>query len=68
MGKTDYIPETNEYEIYSSISDLYLNNERINVSSKYKFEKEGKYSLTILFKKAIKNMSGMFNECYSLTL
>ena len=49
IGKTDYILEINEDEINSSICDLYLNNERINFSYKYKFEKEGKYSLKILF-------------------
>ena len=38
-----------------------------NFSYKYKFEKEGKYSLKILFKKAIKKMSYMFNQCSSLT-
>ena len=62
-GKTDYILEINEDEINSSICDLYLNNERINFSYKYKCEKEGKYSLTILFKKTIKNNSFMFNQC-----
>ena len=67
IGKTDYILEINEDEINSSICDLYLNNERINFSYKYKFEKEGKYSLKILFKRSIKNMSYMFNQCSSLT-
>ena len=67
IGKADYILEINEDEINSSICDLYLNNERINFSYKYKFEKEGKYSLKILFKRLIKNMNLMFNECSSLT-
>ena len=66
IGKTDYILEINEDEINSEICDLYLNNERINFSYKYKFEKEGKYSLKILFKIEIKNTSFMFNECSSL--
>ena len=67
IGKTDYILEINKDEINSSICDLYLNNERINFSYKYKFKKEGKYSLKILFKKEIKMMSFMFNKCSSLT-
>ena len=66
IGKADYILEINEDEINSSICDLYLDNERINFSYKYKFEKEGKYSLKILFKRSIKNMSYMFNKCSSL--
>ena len=66
-GKTDYILEINKDEINSSICDLYLNNERINFSYKYKFEKEGKYTLQILFKRSIKNMSCMFTLCSSLT-
>ena len=66
IGKTDYILEINEDEINSEICDLYLNNERINFSYKYKFEKEGKYSLKILFKKEIKNMSFVFFNCSSL--
>ena len=66
IGKTDYILEINKDEINSSICDLYLNNERINFSYKYKFEKEGKYSLKILFKRSIKNMSFMLYECSSL--
>ncbi len=60
IGKADYILEINEYEINSSICDLYLNNERINFSYKYKFEKKGKYSLKIIFKKSIKNKSFKF--------
>ena len=68
IGKTDYILEINKDEINSSICDLYLNNKRINFSYKYKFEKEGKYSLKILFKRSIKNISFMFNKCSSLTL
>ena len=48
IGKADYILEINKDEINSSICDLYLNNKRINFSYKYKFEKEGKYSLPIL--------------------
>ena len=66
-GKEDYILEINEDEINSSICDLYLNNKRINFSYKYKFEKEGKYSLKILFKRSIKNISYMLYECSSLT-
>ena len=54
IGKVDYILEINEDEINSSICDLYLNNERINFSYKYKFEKEGKYSFKILFIRSIK--------------
>ncbi len=67
IGKVDYILEINKDKINSSICDLYLNNERINFNYKYKFEKEGKYSLKILFKKSIKNISYMFNQCSSLT-
>ena len=66
IGKTDYILEINKDEINSSICDLYLNNEKINFSYKYKFEKEGKYSLKILFKITIKNISFIYNECSSL--
>ena len=57
IGKIDYILEINKDEINRSICDLYLNNERINFSYKYKFKKEGKYSLKILFKRLIKNMN-----------
>ena len=67
IGKTDYILEINKDEINCTIYDLYLNNERINFSYKYKFEKEGKYSLKILFKRSIKNISYMFQLCSSLT-
>ena len=67
IGITDYIIEINKDEINSSICDLYLNNKRINFSYKYKFEKEGKYSLKILFKRSIKNISYMFQLCSSLT-
>ena len=67
IGKTDYILEINKDEINSSICDLYLNNEKINFSYKYKFEKEGKYSLKILFKRSIENISWTFYECSSLT-
>ena len=60
IGKAEYILEINKDEINSSICDLYLNNERINFSYKYKFEKKGKYSLKIIFKKSIKNKSFKF--------
>ncbi len=60
------IPSAPSTFVLSSICNLYLNNERINFSYKYKFENEGKYSLKVLFKRTIKN-SFIFNKCSSLT-
>ena len=59
--------ETNEDEINELCCDLYLNDKKIDFCYQYKFKKEGKYKLKIIFKKLLKNTSYMFNGCSSLT-
>ena len=59
--------ETNEDEINELYCDLYLNDKKIDFCYKYKFIKEGKYKLKIIFKKSLKNSSSMFADCSSLT-
>ena len=59
--------ETNEDEINELCCDLYLNDKKIDFCYEYKFIKEGKYKLKIIFKKLLKNTSSMFRLCSSLT-
>ena len=45
---------------------FYLNNEKIEPCFKYKFKKEGKYILKIIFKEILSSMNKLFNKCSSL--
>ena len=44
-----------------------MNDKKIDFCYQYKFIKEGKYKLKIIFKKLLKNTSWMFGDCSSLT-
>ena len=69
--------EKNKDEICDNVN-VFLENKRINIKNEknkwkidYKFEKEGKYNLKILFKNNIKDLKGLFENCkilYSLDL
>ena len=67
IGIKDYKLETNDNEINNMNCELFLNNKKIDFCLKYIFKKEGKYKLKIIFKKLLKNISFMFNNCSSLT-
>ena len=56
----------NEKEIKDK-SELYLNNQKIQFCFKYKFEKEGKNTINIIFNNLLKNTNFMFSGCSSLT-
>ena len=55
----------NKNEIENSC-EMFLNGMKIDFSFDYKFEKEGEYTLKIIFNKPIKNMSNLFYECTTL--
>ena len=69
--------KNNKEEIKDNIN-IFLENKRIKIINEekkwkidYKFEKEGKYNLKILFKNNMKNMNGFFDNCsilYSIDL
>ena len=46
--------------------DFYLDDKKIDFTLKYKFPKEGIYTLKILCKKNIENISYLFYECMDL--
>ena len=55
----------NEKEIKENC-EFYLNENKIDFCYKYKFTKEGKYSIKIIFKKPLKNINYMFYKCNKL--
>ena len=66
--------ENNKKEIKDNVN-VYIENKRINViyeenkwKIEYKFEKEGKYNLKIIFKNNIKDMNGLFENCSNIYL
>ena len=73
--------DINSYEINNDIIlfntdnnndiDVYINNKKINIIKennkwKYKFEKEGKYILEIIFNNNITNMKQFFEKCTNI--
>ncbi len=56
----------NEKEIKDNC-ELYLNDKKIDFCLKYKFEKEGKYIIIIIFEKHLTNTNYMFCNISSLT-
>jgi len=55
----------NEKEIKDNI-ELYINEDKIDFCFKYKFPKEGKYKIKIIFKKSLININYLFYECNKL--
>ena len=55
----------NEKEIKENC-ELYLNENKIDFCYKYKFDKEGKYTIKIIFKKPLINLNYMFYDCDKL--
>ena len=55
----------NENEIKENC-ELYLNGNKIDFCYKYKFTKEGKYTIKIIFKKPLTNINYMFYYCNKL--
>ena len=56
----------NENEIKTNC-ELYLNNNKIDFSYKYKFPKDGKYKIRIIIKNPLSNTNFMFFNCNKLT-
>ena len=56
----------NEKEIKKN-SELYLNDEKIDFCYKYKFPKDGKYTIQIIVKNPLSNTNYMFYKCNKLT-
>ena len=54
-------------EINELSCDLYLNNKKINFDFNYLLSKTGEYTFKIIFKILLKDISGMFCDCSSLT-
>ena len=59
-GKKNKKEIKNNYEIY-------INNKKIDFSYEYKFPKEGKYIIKIIFKNLLINTNNMLSNCSSLT-
>ena len=57
--------KNNENEIKENCV-IYLNNKKIDFCYKYKFLKEGKYSMTITFTKPLTNLNCIFMNCNKL--
>ena len=55
----------NEKEIKENC-ELYLNENKIDFCYKYKFDKEGKYTIKIIFKKPLININYIFFDCNKL--
>ena len=55
----------NEKEIKENC-ELYLNGKKIDFCYKYKFDKEGKYIIKIMFKKILININCIFMDCNKL--
>ena len=55
----------NEKEIKENC-ELYLNENKIDFCYKYKFDKEGKYTIKFIFKKPLININYMFYKCNKL--
>ena len=56
----------NEKEIKDNC-EIYLNDKKIDFSYEYKFPKEGKYKIKIIFMKLLTNTNYIFSKCSSLT-
>jgi surface protein len=54
-------------EINELSCDLYLNNKKINFDLDYLFSEKGEHTFKIIFKILLKDISGMFYYCSSLT-
>ena len=55
----------NEKEIKENC-ELYLNENKIDFCYKYKFDKEGKYTIKFIFKKPLININYIFFNCNKL--
>ena len=56
----------NEKEIKDNC-EIYLNDKKIDFCYEFKFPKEGKYTIKIVFLKVLTNTNYMFSQCSSLT-